>query len=364
MIKIIKNQECCGCGACSNICPTNAISMQLDHEGFPYPQIDADKCIQCQNCTLVCPMLHKSTKEKEVLRAFACHALDNKLREKSTSGGLFATIAEYFIEEMDGIAYGVRFDEHYKAVYCSADRKEQITSMQGSKYVQADTENVYREIQNNLENQQHVLFTGMPCQVEALKCFLRKEYERLYTIDIICFGIASPGIWKDYLNAFHDVTKISQIVFKDKIDGWKNWKVKIHENDTEHYYGRKENLYMNSYLQRINIRPSCFHCPFKGIHRNSDFSIADCWGIGEKNKSLNDDKGLSALLLHTVKGQALFEKIKEKLRYEEYPPELLMEGNWALKNSPAENDARQEFFEKYGKDNFKEIFEAFFNAQS
>lgn len=360
MIKIIDKKECCGCGACNNICPVDAIKMKLDQEGFPYPQIDAEKCIHCDRCTQVCPILHKTEKQAETLRAFACYATDDELRKRSTSGGLFATIGKYFIEELKGTVYGVKFDKEHNAVYCSTNKQEGIICMQGSKYVQADTGKTYYDIKSKLEEQQYVLFSGLPCQVEALKCFLKKEYETLYTIDIVCFGIASPGIWRNYLENFHNLKKITYVTFKDKIDGWKNWKVKFIEDGKEKYYDRKTNLYMNSYLQRINVRPSCFQCKFKGLHRNSDFSIGDCWGIGEKNKNLNDDKGLSALLIHTHKGQELFEKIKMKLKYEEYVPEELMERNWAVNNSPAMNEKRGDFFDKLDRNNFKSIFTDYF----
>ena len=226
MVDNIRKEDCCGCGACNNICPVNAIYMDWDEEGFLYPHINMEKCILCEQCVQVCPSNSRKAIRREILRAYACYATDTKLRNKSTSGGVSAVLAEYFINELQANIYGVKFDKNFNTVFCCINKKEEIKDIQGSKYVQADTKDIYKDIKNKLEKQEYVLFSGMPCQVEALRSFLMRDYEKLYIIDIVCFGIASPVIWESYLKNFHDISKITEVVFKDKKVGWKNWKVK------------------------------------------------------------------------------------------------------------------------------------------
>lgn len=362
MVDKLEKEDCCGCGVCKNICPSCAITMEEDREGFWYPKIDPNKCVGCNICLETCPSVNKREKKGEKTQAYACYAIDNAIRRKSTSGGVVAIIARYFIEELKGVVYGVVFDGNYNVVYKGIENIELLEQFQGSKYVQANTGDVYKDVKSKLDQNCMVLFTGMPCQIAALRNYLRRDYDNLFLIDIVCFGIGSPGIWNQYLNTFHIVSEINEIVFKDKIEGWKNWKFKIVERGEEKYYGRRENLYMNSYLQRINIRPSCFSCRFKGKYRNSDFSVGDCWGLGESDKEMNDNKGLSALLIHTRKGRDLFKKINYKFKYKEYNPELLMKGNWALEHSAEMSNIRSDFFEEYQRKDFKELFTKYFGS--
>lgn len=337
--------------------------MVQDEEGFYYPEMDEEKCISCGKCRQVCPAIKHGKNKDEVLKAYACYNKDDKVREKSTSGGMFSAIAERFIEERKGIVCGVQYDCSFQAVYGMADKKDAIAVFRGSKYVQCRTGNIYGKIRKLLKEGRNVLFAGLPCQVEGLLCFLGKEFHNLYTVDMVCFGVPSPLIWKLYLQEFHAVDEIDEIVFKDKAEGWKNWKVKFSESGRVSYYERNKNLYMNSYLQRVNIRPSCFQCRFKGLDRKSDFTIADCWGIGEENERLNDDRGLSALLVHTWKGLEFFEGLQDETAYEEYNPDELMKGNWATYHSPLENEKRNSFFEEMKNSSFESVFREYFGNE-
>lgn len=360
MIDTLKKEFCSGCEACYNICPVNAICMEQDREGFYYPEIRTEKCIACGKCEEVCPHLKVQNQKNEVLYAAACYAKDQDIRDKSTSGGIFSLIADFIIRSRNGIVYGVAFDEEFQTIYSKAEKIEDLSALRGSKYVQCRTGQIYREVKEQLESGKTVFFTGLPCHGEALISYLGKVYPELYVLDMVCFGIASPRLWQKYLTEFHDKKQISEVVFKDKTDGWKQWRVKITEDGRETLYERKENLYMNSYLQKINIRKSCFHCPFKGLQRISDFTIADCWGEGEKNQRLNDNRGLSALLIHTSKGKDLFEKIKNKTEYEEYDADILMKGNWAAYHAVEEPNRREQFFAELESNPFQETFTKYF----
>ena len=215
--------------------------------------------------------------------------------------------------------------------------------MRGSKYPQARLNGTYRMLREDLKESKYVLFTGLPCHIEAVRSFLGREYDRLFLMDMACLGVASPGIWNKHRIMQYPCAK--KIKFKAKPVGWKNWQILVDDGNEKHYYSRYDDQYMKGYLQKSNIRPSCFQCRFKGLNRNSDFTIADCWGDGEASK-LNDDRGLSALLLHTEKARSLWNDIKDEFLYEEYSPEILMRGNWAMFNSAVASLGRKEFFIK------------------
>lgn len=362
MVDRVSKIDCCGCEACYNSCSFDAIQMRQDLEGFYYPQINEDKCTECNRCEKVCPALNLIPKSNELQKAYACYNSDEAIRRESTSGGIFSAIAGHFLKQEKGVVYGVKFGEDFQVVYDKATTEKELADFRGSKYIQCRPEKVFTEIKALLENNLRVLFTGLPCQVEALKLFLGKSYPQLYTIDMVCFGVGSPKIWESYLDNFHNREQIQEIRLRDKTEGWKHWKVKFREEGKDSYCERRENLYINSFLSRVNIRPSCYACKFKGLSRASDFTIADCWGIGELNKKMNDDKGLSALLLHSDKAMALFEEIKENIKYEEYDPMVLMEGNWASYSSLEECEIRSSFFSDLETQDFKTVFMNYFNT--
>ena len=360
----IEKKDCCGCEACVNRCKVGAINMVINDEGFYYPVIDYEKCIRCGRCKNACPIINIDKKEMSLkdTDAYACYNKDDEIRKISTSGGVFSLLAEYIIKKKHGVVYGARFDEEYNVYHDRAITMEEIASFRGSKYVQSRIYDVYSRIKEDLEFEKTVLFTGLPCQTEALLNYLEREYDNLYCMDMVCFGIGAPGIWDEYLKNYHSKENITQVTFKDKVDGWKNWKTKIVEDNKEHYYSNRENFYMNSFLKRINIRMSCFECQFKGITRRSDITIADCWGIGEQSM-INDDKGLSALLVHSDKGKKLFDYIKENMCYAKYDAYELMEGNWATLHSPSMNEQRKEFMKVMSKEGIKDAMTKFCTFQ-
>lgn len=318
--------------------------MEKDKEGFFYPAVNEDKCVKCGRCTKVCQSLQRleyAVEEKTM--AYACYNKDDEVRQCSTSGGVFSLIADYIITQKCGVVYGVRFDETFRVIHDRAETLAEVCAFRGSKYVQSRMGDIYQQVEKDLRNGRYVLFTGLPCQIVALLHYLGRTYDNLYCMDMVCFGVGAPGIWDGYLTHFHDRSKLSEVVFKDKVVGWKNWQVKIVEAGEAHYYEKKENIYMNSFLKRINIRPSCYSCKIKGMERRSDITIADCWGIGEQNASLNDNKGLSAFVIHSDKGREVFEAIKGYMNCQSYDAMALMEGNWAMFHSPLIAEEREAF---------------------
>lgn len=280
-------------------------------------------------------------------RAYACYNKNTEIRLRSTSGGVATLIAEYVIKECNGIVFGAAFDDEFKVTHIEVCNTDDLKRIRGSKYPQSDIGSCYLEVQKCLDQEKTVLFIGTPCQVSGLKRFLGKDYDNLLCLDFVCHGVASPGVWDGYLTELRDKEKIKEIVFKDKIKGWKRWHVKIQYDDHVWYRRGGMEPFMRSFLQYANIRPSCYCCRFKGLSHESDFTISDCWGIGEENRRLNDDRGLSALLVQNERAMDIFKKLSSLMEYEEYDADELMRGNWTAFKSVSPNQNRKEFFDAF-----------------
>lgn len=293
-------------------------------------------------------------------KAYACYNKCDEIRRISTSGGIFYLIAKYILKDFHGYVCGAMFDENFRVVHKIVNDEEGVLQLLGSKYPQSKIGDCFIQIKKLLNNKEVVLFCGTPCQVNALRCFLRKEYSNLYLVDFVCHGVASPKIWEDYLENYCDKNNLISVRFKDKIRGWKNWHVKMVYKNKSRYSRGQYDLFMKSYLRRINVRPSCYECQFKGIDRVSDLTIADCWGIGERNLNLNDDKGLSAVLIHNVRGEQIFNSFISSLVYEEYEPKELMSENWACTKSVETNTLREKFYKDYKRYGIRKTFDIYF----
>ena len=197
MIDIIDKTLCCGCAACVQRCPKQCITLHEDHEGFLYPKVDTETCIDCGLCEKVCPILNEGNK-REPLKVYAAINKDEKIRLESSSGGIFTMLAEQTIGE-GGVVFGARFDENWQVRLDYTETIEGIAAFRGSKYVQARTENIYQQAEKFLKEGRKVLFTGTPCQIAGLKKFLRKEYANLLAVDFVCHGVPSPKVWAKYL---------------------------------------------------------------------------------------------------------------------------------------------------------------------
>jgi coenzyme F420-reducing hydrogenase beta subunit len=323
--------------------------MKFDIDGFRYPVIDKEKCVGCNLCKMNCPVNKPIEKEEFIGKGYACYNTTETIRRMSTSGGIFFALAAYVIETGKGVVFGAAFDSSYNVEHVMVEKIEELRRLQGSKYVQSYIGETYIQAKRFLEKGRMVLFSGTPCQIAGLKAFLGKSYVNLYCVDFACFGVPSPIVWKRYLDEYYGKNKIRSIVFKDKIIGWKNWNVKIETEKRTDYYLKLFNPYMRIFLRGINIRESCLNCTYKGLNKYGDITIADAWGEPEKNKNLNDDGGLSAVLIHTEKGQQLFSGIIASVRYEEYDTDVLFRGNWAMYKSPNPNPARIDFRKELSK---------------
>ena len=199
MINIVSEQDCCGCSACAERCPKSCISMLEDQEGFLYPVVDKEKCVNCHLCEQVCPVLDKTEAYSDSF-AYAAKNRNEDERLNSSSGGLFIVLAKYFLVH-GGIVFGAVFDSNFEVYHTYSSDLDGVKPMMRSKYVQSNIRSSYIDCENFLKQGKKVLFTGTPCQIDGLRHFLKKEYDNLLMVDVICHGVPSPGVWRRYLRA-------------------------------------------------------------------------------------------------------------------------------------------------------------------
>lgn len=348
MIKITDKSKCCGCTACASVCPKQCITMHEDSEGFLYPKVNETECVGCNQCLNVCPFVNQIDRHRP-LEIYAAKADDDKIRMSSSSGGIFTLLAEKTIEA-DGVIFGAKFNEFWEVVHAYSEHRDGIAGFRGSKYVQSYMGNSFRTAKLFLDKGRKVLFSGTPCQIAGLKHFLKKEYDNLLTVDFICHGVPSPAVWKEYLSELMTNTGtkcISEIKFRDKSEGWKNFKMRIvgHNQGNkflivdEYYY---DDYFSKAFLNNISLRHSCYACPIKAGN-SSDITLGDYWGMTEAGSELNDDKGCSVVLANTKKGSSVIAAMpaymKSGIKYE-----WVLNFNPSLENSAGFSPNRNFFF--------------------
>ncbi len=288
--------------------------MQRDKEGFLYPMIAKEDCIDCGLCEKVCPVIHLS-EAREPLEVYAAMNRDEAIRITSSSGGIFTLLAEQVIRE-GGVIFGARFNEKWEVVHVYTETIEGLEEFRGSKYVQSRIGKTYEQAESFLKQRRKVLFSGTPCQIAGLRLYLQREYDNLLTVDLICHGVPSPMIWQMYLAETIRKLKaqsIEKIDFRNKIFGWRQYSFKLiyKKNSRQEEYIKKstDNLYIKGFLSDLYLRPSCYDCPVKCLKSGSDITLGDFWGIEHIRPERDDDKGISAVLVNTQRGIDLFSKI-------------------------------------------------------
>lgn len=303
---INKKSNCCGCEACSNICPVNAIEMKLDSEGFPYPLINPKLCIECGACTRVCPITNSQRLKKNCEGFYAAKAYDDGLRYASSSGGVFPVLANYVFDK-NGVVFGAAMEERGVVRHIAIENPADIKKVQGTKYVQSEIGDSYRQIKKLLKRDIFVMFAGTPCQCEGLKLYLSKEYENLLIADLVCYGVPSRGIWKSYVKYLESKHggKLTSFYFRDKRNKDRGHTVACNINGNEHTWKLSYDVYCNLYFDKNIIRPSCYECKYCTEMRSSDITLGDFWGIEDVYPELNDEMGTSLVITHTQKGEKI-----------------------------------------------------------
>lgn len=344
MIDIKDKKYCCGCHACANVCPKHCIDMNADEQGFLYPNVDTKKCIDCGLCEKVCPVINQSNPSKPI-KVYAAKNTDEEILKQSSSGGIFTLLAEKIIND-GGIVFGAKFDAEWNVVHSWTDTIDGISDFRGSKYVQSTIGNTYSQAKEFLEQGRYVLFSGTPCQIAGLKKFLRKEYDKLITAEVVCHGVPSPKIWNEYLNSLQ-IIDIGTISHKDKRTGWRSYSFSIRDKDGKLIYTEKasENKYLSAFIRNLTLRPSCFSCPSKSGKCLSDLTLADFWGIEYLLPHMDDNKGTSFICVNTQKGIEIINQINIKLDDADYKKSI--QYNLCIEKSVNQPAAREKFWEDY-----------------
>ena len=324
-ICVLKKEECCGCGACYNRCPQNAIEMVMDEEGFLYPKVDFTKCNNCGLCQKMCPSISANYSNNKQPKVYAAWAADS-IRKKSSSGGMFTLLAEWILSQ-GGLVCGAALDEDIKVQHILIDNKHDLEKLRGSKYVMSDTKKVYSEILGKLKEGRKVLFCGCPCQVAGMLTFLGKEYENLYTVDLLCAGGTSQGLFEKYKKEVHGKYEIKNIDFRNKKwFGWPASMVVEYKNGKIYKRARKDDIFYRYFLNNLAKRPFCETCKFSKLPRQGDLTLGDFWGIEKYKKGLDDGIGTSVVTINTEKGNGLFAQIESSIKMlEEIPLMFLLE---------------------------------------
>ena len=347
MIVVKEKEKCPGCYACYSICPKQCITMEEDAEGFVYPKVHREFCIDCGLCEKNCPVYRKQ-ESAEMPIAYAAINKNLEQRLASSSGGIFVLLAENIVRE-NGVVFGARFDEKFQVVHDYTETLQGIKAFQGSKYVQSRIGNTYVKVKEFLISGRKVLFTGTPCQIEGLKAYLQRDYENLLCVDIICHGVPSPKVWKKYID-FREAQEgkaVQQIFFRHKKYGWKKYTVLFEfSNEILYLQEHSKDLFMRTFLENVCLRPSCTNCQFKRKNRNSDITLADFWGVVNVLPEMDDDKGTSLVIIHSRKGQAFFEAISRDILCKEVAFEEAIQYNSAMVESAKEGRNRRVVFEK------------------
>ncbi len=312
-----KKSQCCGCGACQEACAKGAIQMVTDWEGFSYPRVNQNLCVHCGRCEAVCPMNHQDRKEEAGERIYlGAQAKDDEIRFFSTSGGVFPVLSRLILSG-GGVVFGAAMDWDGVVRHREIERTEELGLLQKSKYVQSEMGGCYEKIGNILKDGRQVLFTGTPCQCQAVKQFVGKERDKLLLVDLVCYGVPSPGIWKKYRKELEKTYggTISRFCFRDKREKNNGHTVSMDIGDKTYSHSMDQDLFCKLYFQNYILRPSCHCCRFCRVERESDMTIGDFWGIEKIRPDMEDGMGTSLVILHNEKGIRAWQAVKEQFSY-------------------------------------------------
>lgn len=364
MIGILPAEHCCGCAVCRAVCPRDAILMRPDAEGFLQPVVDVTRCVQCGLCRKACPVLCPND-PRQPLSVFAARTKDTALRLDSSSGGIFSLLARQTLAK-GGIAYGaaIRLTDG-KVVHQSAETEEELSALRGSKYIQSDVCDVYRQAKRQVLSGRQVLFSGTPCQIAAFCRVVGRDCENLLCVDVICHAVPSPLAWRKYLekrfaeqNQGRDSAQAGglafrRISFRCKNCGWKRYSLSLRfANDREYLKDLQHDTFLRGFLAELYNRPSCHQCPVREARSGADLTIGDYWRVWERFPELDDDKGTSLVLINTRKGESALIALAAEVDARPSDFADAVRTNPALVRSAPAHSKREQFFRslRAGKD--------------
>lgn len=366
MIHITNKTDCCGCTACINICQHHAISMKTDAEGFLYPIINTNLCTNCNLCEKVCPIIYRNSVKNlsSPIALFAARHKDNKILMNSSSGGAFSAIASTVIQK-GGVICGVEYSPFMEVRHAFAESLEECQRFRGSKYVQSNLNDTFIKIKSYLKADRYVLFIGTPCQVEGLKLFLRKPYDKLITADIVCHAVPSPLIFQNYVSMVNKKmrSKLININMRDKKEGWSHMylcKYSFIDGRNTYTTSNKFADWNRIYFSQLVNRPSCHECKFTNFNRPGDFTIADFWDDTHNRPDLYSAKGTSLICINSEKSKNLINELKNKLDMWPVSEKDALQP-CLIKPTPA-SPLRKQFWNNYHRFGFRFVYWKYFTT--
>lgn len=347
-VRLAGENECIGCGACSQVCPAQCIVLRTDKYGFVHPWLDELACLNCKMCEKSCPIVSGTINQNVTTEAFAVRSSDIVIRNRSSSGGVFSEVAIEILNNK-GVVFGASYTEGFTVQHSSVECIEDLSQLCGAKYSVSNIGNSYVQAKKFLDMQRQVLFSGTPCQVAGLNSFLRKPYPNLFTIDFVCHGVPSPWVWKKYVEyrAVQDNSGIlpEGINLRSKSTGWSKYQ---YSNEYQYANGTKyiakggEDLFMQLFVGDYINRESCADCQFKGYQRCSDLTLGDFWGIWDIAPEMDDNKGTSLVLVHSENGKELLGRIADRVVLKEVTLEQASQQNPSMLYSSQAKENREE----------------------
>lgn len=341
--------DCTGCTACANLCPTGAITMAEDAEGFLRPRVDSNRCVNCGKCEKTCPILKARSGENAVaFGVFAAKTTDGEAHRRSQSGGAFHAIAAEFLQS-GGIVYGAALNETFETEHIRICTPEDLPRLQGVKYIQSRLGDSFSRVATDLNAGKPVLFSGTPCQVAGLTAFLTAKKvptETLLTCDLVCYGVPSPGVFRQWVACLEKAKKsrLAAMVYRRTDGDWGKGKEYYRlENGTE----LKGEYFTKFYFNNLIIRPSCENCRFCNLNRPGDLTVGDFWGIEKALPDFCDDRGVSLVFCSTKKGREALDRAGARLILAESTAEIAAEAQPRLRGIPVKpSPHRAAFWEK------------------
>lgn len=348
----IDKKECCGCSFCVEVCPVHCISMTTDAEGFRYPQIDEAACIHCEKCSKTCSFAAKQNVQSTVKECIVSqHSIMAELM-KSRSGAAFAICSDWILSE-GGVVYGAVLTPQMEVVHVRATNKESRDLMRGSKYAQSNIEGLFADILQDAK-EKPVLFSGTACQVDAVNAYFKIKHgkiDNLYTLDIICHGVPSPMMFREYITYLEkkEKKKVTAFDFRNKKFGWDNHIETYCFGDEE----QKSTLYRKLFYEEIALRPSCHNCHYTSLDRVADLTVADAWNIQKVYPEFDYKKGVSLCTANTEKGIRMMERIKAESTWKTAKIEDFMQPNMQHPTAPGKD--RDAFWSDYQRKGFEYV---------
>lgn len=351
-------KDCVACGACMGACPQKCIDLRMGSSGFYEAHIDYEACVSCNQCKMVCPNINGYKPDKDMISYHLFVKKNEYHRALSSSGGFFSAAAEYILQK-EGVVFGAYIDDSLKIKHGCTEELDDIYRFLTSKYVQSYIGDSFKRVKEYLDNGRYVLFSGTPCQIAGLNSYLNKPYDNLYTVELFCGGIPSPYSWESYIDDYFKRDEIRYVQFRYKYEGWWKFGLRIQLLHDDYYYSMREmkDPFTTSYLKNYNVNNMCFDCKYKANKKNADFTIGDAWNINRIRKNMDDNRGITSVIINSHKGKELFDVLRVDNYVFDQSKEEALFARGELESVKVEPDGRKKFFDDLMEHGFRYAYE-------